>query len=144
MQYSLTGFTLDTGCRVFAFQSVEPQKVRTLHTVRIDLSLARSYGLMVQELPLLCLALLTRQDVPVSRVLTFTEDDMRANANVRAADKEEALRKKSMRKTPPRRPAADPMEQSMVRVGSEIAVGVAAGSERSGLQISSWGTDQHG
>ena len=119
MQYSLTGFTLETGSRVFAFQSVEPQKVRTLHTVRIDLTLARTYGLLVQELPLLCLELLNRQDEPAQRAITFTEDDMRANADVRAADKEEALRKKAMRKTPPRRPATDPMEQSMVASASD-------------------------
>jgi hypothetical protein len=113
MQYSLTGFTLEAGCRVFAFQSVEPHKVRTTCKVRIDLALARNYGIMVQELPLLCLELLARQEGVLS-ALTFTEDDMRANANVRAADKEEALRRKSMRKVPPRRPSADPMEQNPI------------------------------
>jgi hypothetical protein len=113
MQYSLTGFTLEAGSRVFVFQSVEPHKIRTTCTVRIDLALARNYGIMVQELPLLCLELLGRQ-VGVQSAVTFTEDDMRANASVRAADKEEALRKKSLRKIPPRRPSADPMEGSMI------------------------------
>lgn len=115
MQYSLTGFSLDAGYRVFAFQSVEPHKIRASFTVRIDLALARAYGILVQELPLLCLELLTRQEHDIAdHKLTFTEDDMRANAGVRAANREEALRKKSLRKIPPRRSPTDPMPQAMV------------------------------
>jgi hypothetical protein len=108
MQYSLTGFTLESGYRVFAFQTVEPQQTRTKFTVRIDLSLARMHGILVQELPLLCMELLgRREDGGADHTLTFTEDDMRAHAGVRAADREEALRKKSLRKIPPRRPSGD-------------------------------------
>lgn len=51
MQFILTGFTPDTGFRVFAFQGIGTDRTRTDFTVRTDLSLIRRYGIRMQELP---------------------------------------------------------------------------------------------
>jgi hypothetical protein len=103
MQYVLTGFTPDSGFRLFAFQGIRADQTRTAFTVRADLTLTRAYGILVQELPLLCREMLERTDeTAVERALTYSEDEMRLYAGSRAADKEEAQRKRSLRKTPPR------------------------------------------
>jgi hypothetical protein len=106
MQFVLTGFTPDTGFRVFAFDGIDADRKRTVFTVRTDLALIRSHGILVQELPLLCRGLLERLgDGGPERAVTFTEDEMRLVSNTRTADREAAQRKKSLRRIPPRRPA---------------------------------------
>jgi hypothetical protein len=54
MQFTLTGFTQDAGCRVFAYEGVGDDRVRIRFTVRADLALSRKYGIRLQELPLMC------------------------------------------------------------------------------------------
>jgi hypothetical protein len=54
MQFVLTGFTQDLGCRVFAFDGIAVDRIRTAFTVRADMALIRRYGIQIQELPLLC------------------------------------------------------------------------------------------
>jgi hypothetical protein len=116
MQFILTGFTQDTGFRVFAFEGVAVGQIRTVFTVRADLALSRRYGIAMQELPLLCRSLLDRQEesgenqdesgehgVLKEHSLTFTEEEMRACADKRAADRALAALK---RKTP-RRPVVE-------------------------------------
>jgi len=84
MQFVLTGFTHDTGFRVFAFDRIGEDRVRTKCTVRTDLALVRTYGIHVQELPLLCRGLLDRSDESEEiKSLTFTEEEMRAWAKAR-------------------------------------------------------------
>ncbi|HME07709.1 MAG TPA: hypothetical protein VKG25_11680 [Bryobacteraceae bacterium] len=89
MQYVLTGFTHDMGFRVFAFEGVGEDRVRTEYKVRADLGLIRRYGIRVQELPLLCRGVLERRiEGEDQRNLTYTETDMRLNADacaIRAA-----------------------------------------------------------
>ena len=107
MQFVLTGFTPDSAFRVFRFEGTEPGRVATEFTVAADLSLIRTYGILVQELPLLCRELLERSaeaGIP-GRALTLSESDMRSRANRQATDKAEVDRKKALRRTPPRRPA---------------------------------------
>ena len=58
MQYILTGFTHDMGFRVFAFEGIGEDRVRTEYKVRADLALIHRYGIRVQELPLLCRGIL--------------------------------------------------------------------------------------
>lgn len=102
MQFILTGFTQDTGFRVFAFESTATDRKRTEYTVRADLALTRRYGIQIQELPLLCRALLERRgedDQPCA--MTFTEDEMRMHANTCAEARHAALLKRKA----PRRPA---------------------------------------
>jgi hypothetical protein len=100
MQFMLTGFTQDLAFRVFAFERMGLDRVRTKVAVKADLALVRRYGIPVQELPLLCRALLERsEDGGESHNLTFTEDDMSLHAKGCAAAKAAAAQKRK----PPRR-----------------------------------------
>ena len=116
MHFILTGFTQETGFRVFAFEGVVVGQIRTVFTVRADLALSRRYGIAMQELPLLCRSLLDRQeegghgtdeggehDALVQHSLTFSEEEMRAFADKRAADRALAALKKKV----PRRPVVE-------------------------------------
>jgi hypothetical protein len=109
MQFILTGFTQDTGFRVFAFEGVVVGQIRTVFTVRADLALSRRYGIAMQELPLLCRSLLDRQDEGgehdsvAQHALTFSEEEMRAWADKRAADRALA----ALKKKAPRRPVVE-------------------------------------
>jgi hypothetical protein len=101
MQFVLKGFTPETGFRVFTFDGVAEDRSRTEFKVRTDLSLIRTYGIRVQELPLLCRGLLERREEGgETRTLTFTEDEMRVYANGRAAEKEAADKRRSRRAPP--------------------------------------------
>jgi hypothetical protein len=101
MQFTLTGFTHDMGFRVFAFEGIGEDRIRTKFTVRADLALIRRYGIRVQELPLLCRSLLTqREDAEEARTLTFTEEDMRVHERGCAAAA-------AQKKRPPRKPATE-------------------------------------
>lgn len=81
MQVIFTGFTQDMGFRVFAFERRGEDRIRTKHTVRVDLALTLRYGIRTQELPLLCRNLLERCDnSEKTGALTFTEDEMRLYA----------------------------------------------------------------
>jgi len=111
MQFILTGFTQDTGFRVFAFEGVAIGQIRSVFTVRADLALSRRYGIAMQELPLLCRGLLDRQGEGVesevesveNHSLTFSEDEMRACADKRAADRALA----ALKRKAPRRPVVE-------------------------------------
>ena len=104
MQFILTGFTQELGFRVFAFERLGEDRVRTRWTVRADLVLIRRYGIRLQELPLMCRGLLERHDDgEVNRSMIFTEDEMRTCANQRAAAKQDAAHKRKA----PRRPVAE-------------------------------------
>jgi hypothetical protein len=108
VQYTLVGFISDHGFRVFSFDRLGDDRVRTRCTVRADLVLTRAYGIQVQELPLLCRGLLDRCDEgPEIQSFTFAEGDMRVCADERAAVRAEAARKKK-----PRRPAGENVKDS--------------------------------
>jgi hypothetical protein len=104
MLFTLIGFGQDEGFRVFTFEGLGEDRMRTRFTVRADLALIRGYDIRVQELPLLCRALLEHRD-PIAvnvtdedRTLIYSEDDMRLHASGCAAARDEVQRKKSMRK----------------------------------------------
>src|SRR5678809_985748 len=81
MQFGLTGIAQDMAFRVFAFERMGSDRVRTKMVVRADLALIRRYGIQMQELPLLCRNLLERSDRGGEPdTLTFTEDDMSLHA----------------------------------------------------------------
>ncbi|MFL6447129.1 MAG: hypothetical protein ACJ746_05510 [Bryobacteraceae bacterium] len=85
MKLCFLGFSEDTGARVLRFDSVADEG-KTSYTVRADLKLIRTYGIRVQELPLLCQALLERADkTEQKRSVVFTEDEMRQHASNLAA-----------------------------------------------------------
>ena len=101
MQFILTGFTQDTGFRVFAFEGIAGDRTRTAFTVRTDLALIRRYGIRLQELPLLCRGLLEqRGEGEQERTMTFTEEGMRLHADRCAAERDAARKKKSTHRPP--------------------------------------------
>jgi len=101
MQFVLTGFTQDNGFRVFAFERLGEDRVRSKFTVRADLALIRRYGIRIQELPLMCRAILERREEgEENRALTFTEDEMCRHAKDSVAARDAAAQKRK----PPRRP----------------------------------------
>jgi hypothetical protein len=105
MQFMLTGFTQDSAFRVFAFDRMGADRVRTKVVVRADLALSRRYGIPMQELPLLCRNLLERSEASGETLsLTFTEDDMSLHAKDRAATRAAAT---AHRKKPVRRPPSE-------------------------------------
>jgi len=104
IQFVLTGFTHDLGFRVFAFERMGEDRIRSQCTVKADLALTRRYGIQIQELPLLCRGLLDRrEESDETRSLTFTEEEIRAFAQERAAAREKAASKKK----PPQRPSGE-------------------------------------
>lgn len=121
MQFTLTGFTQDSGCRVFAYDGVGEDRMRIKFTVRADLALSRKYGIRLQELPLMCLEILERtnaMDDPGAvdpavtlRALSFTEDAMIRYADeVVAARDAAALKRSSSRRPQAAKEAAAPGE----------------------------------
>ena len=101
MQFVLTGFTPDTGFRIFKFEGIGEDRSRIEFTVRTDLALTRKYGIQMQDLPLLCRGLLDRlDDNEARRHFVFSEEEMRGRAEQRAAEKDVADKKKAARKTP--------------------------------------------
>jgi hypothetical protein len=101
MKYILTGFTHEMGFRVFAFEFVGDDRVRTEYTVRADLALIRRFGIRMQELPLLCRGVLERRsEDEQQRTLTYTEADMQLNADA-SATIAAAAQKKRMARRPP-------------------------------------------
>jgi len=109
MQYILTGFTQDLGFRVFAFERIGEDRLRTRFTVRADLALIRRYGIRLQDLPLMCRGLLDRSNEGGSnesddkRTFIFTEDEMSLYERTSLAAREAAAQKKR----PPRRPTSE-------------------------------------
>jgi hypothetical protein len=104
MQNILIGFTHDNGCRVFSFDRLGDDRVRTRCTVRADLALIRAHGIQLQELPLLCRGLLDRLEEGCETLsFTFAEGAMRDCANERAVVRAAAVRKKK----PWHRPVAE-------------------------------------
>ena len=119
MQYVLTGFSHEMGFRVFSFEGVGKDHARTEYNVKADLAVIRRYGIRVQELPLLCRAILERRgEDDERRTFIYTEADMSLHANVCAA---QAL---TQRKRPPRRPfgqdSGDSMRESRQHTGFGI------------------------
>ena len=103
IQYVLTGFTQDSGCRVFAFARVAEDRTRTEFTVRADLALSRRYLIPMQELPLLCRNFLARrEDLAHTRAVIFSEEEMRLYAANCAIAKQTAANKRK----PAHRPAS--------------------------------------
>jgi hypothetical protein len=101
MQFVLTGFTQELAFRVFAFERVGDDRVRTQCTVRADIVLSRRYGIQLQDLPSLCRGLLERSfEGGEMHPLTYSEEEMCGFAKGRAADREAAAAKRK----PPRRP----------------------------------------
>jgi hypothetical protein len=102
MTFVLRGFAQVKEFRVFAFDGISEDRSRAPYTVRADLALSASYGIRLQELPLLCKRLLDQKcDNVKERAFTFTEAAMREYAGDLALAREAAKNRK-----PPKRPEA--------------------------------------
>lgn len=109
MQFVLTGFKHNGGLRVFEFQGIAADKTRSEFFVSADLMLIRRYGIRVQELPLLCLRLLERQEFGEQQhTLIYAEEEMRQHMNLCSAERDAAPRRK-----PPRRPLTSAGQNSV-------------------------------
>ncbi len=99
-QFVLKGFRQVVDFRDFTFERIEADRTRSTFTVRADLALARRHQIPLQELPLLCRAVLDRlQAGGAPGPLVFAEADMRDYA---AGVAERAAAAKARR--PARRP----------------------------------------
>jgi hypothetical protein len=104
MQFVLMGFDQEeAGVRRYVFQGVTGG-TRTDFSVGVELALVHTYGIRIQDLPVLCRGLLERQaEGGDTRRWTFGENEMRVYADSRATARAEAAQKKR----PPRRPAME-------------------------------------
>ena len=111
LQFVSTGFTHETGSRVFAYDVISADHVRISFTVRADLALSRRFGIQLQELPLMCMgilehcvmenkALITEEGLG-NRALTFTEDAMRRYSDEFTAARTAAALKRSVPRRQP-------------------------------------------
>jgi len=101
MQFVLTGFRQDAGTRVFAFEGIATDRTRSNFSVSADLELSRRHGIRMQELPLLCLRFLEKQDeAEPQRHVAFAEADMRLHKDNCEAERDAAKKKRG----PPRAP----------------------------------------
>ena len=106
MQFSLLGFSEDTGFRVFAFEGTAADQTRTAYTVRADLALTRKHGIRVQELPLLCRGLLERAGEGEQKgMATFTEEEMRLYSHNCTEARDAAIQKRKSLRRPVTTPA---------------------------------------
>jgi hypothetical protein len=107
MMYAFAGFSSQGAMRVFLFNPL-PRTVN-LHTRRIlvDTGMARKYGIPLQELPRLCMALLDKDEHAADGgVTTYAEADMKHYQRARAEAVELAKMRRSFK--PRRAPGAEP------------------------------------
>lgn len=103
ISYILKGFSQVMEFRVFEFEAVAVDRAHVLFTVRIDLALARKYGIRLQELPLLCRAVLDQcSEDDEQRDFTYTEQLMSFHAEQQLGQPASGRDKKS-----PWEPGAD-------------------------------------
>lgn len=99
--FILKGFNQVMEFRVFEFESIALDSARVSFTVRIDLALARKYGIRLQELPLLCKEVLDQcGEGEEKRAFTYGEEQMSSHADIVAAREEAAKHKKAPRRPP--------------------------------------------
>ncbi|BDC50628.1 hypothetical protein F183_A29440 [Bryobacterales bacterium F-183] len=100
-RFVLKGFVQERGGRTFLFEGIDADNARTEVSVHADMSLLRTHGIPIQELPLLCLSLLERRssDPTSASVHEFGEQEMsqvsadRSAAKLAAAQKRKPFRR---------------------------------------------------
>lgn len=109
MQFSLAGFTQVDGSRVFAFEGLAGDRTRHSFTVKANLALARQYRIPLQDLPLLCRALLDAcEPGGPTQAFTYTEAQMQLHADHAATLKQAARRRMPPRPSQSTSPSAWP------------------------------------
>jgi hypothetical protein len=98
VRFTLMGFDQKSGVRQYAFQGTAAG-IRTNFTVGVDMALVQTFGIHIQELPLLCRELLEKQVEGVeTHALTLTDKEMRAYSDNAAMARDAAVRRKPARK----------------------------------------------
>ena len=96
-EFVLSGFHQEAGIRYYLFRRPDEGGGSIEFTVDADVTLLRKYGIVLQELPLLCRHLLEKQEAgSLARAVTFSEDLMKEQADQRAAVKYAAEQKKKV------------------------------------------------
>ena len=95
MEFVFTGFNQKDTTRLYAFQRVDTDRSRTDYAVTTDVTLAFKHKIPLQDLPLLCRALLEGKEPSPPGTVIFTEKDMLAFVHRRSAERDEVLRKKA-------------------------------------------------
>ncbi|MEI9813637.1 MAG: hypothetical protein WDO18_13755 [Acidobacteriota bacterium] len=105
MTFAFTGFFQDGIYRVFAFETLPREQGLGKYWVKADLTLVRKHNIQVQELPLLCRAVLeSRAEADGQHTVTYSAAEMTLHMNARASAEEN--RKGRRKPPPPRRVAA--------------------------------------
>jgi hypothetical protein len=100
--FILKGFNQVMEFRVFEFEGIAVDAVRASITVRVDLALARKYGIRLQELPLLCKEVLDQcGEGEQNRSFTYSEAQMCTHADDLSARELAAKAKKATRRPAP-------------------------------------------
>ena len=93
--FILSRFHQQDGIRHYIFERPNDSGTSTEFTVDADVRLLRKYGIVLQELPLICRHLLEKRNVgSPARAVTFSEELMKERADHRAALKQAAEEKK--------------------------------------------------
>jgi len=113
MRFTFTGFRQEGGSRVFSYEALGEDRVRTRFTVGVDLELSRRHGIRLQELPLLCVSVLERRTGD-ERDLVFTDEAMaRSVVDAAAAHEAEVARTAPQKRKPKKDPDGyDPYEST--------------------------------
>lgn len=95
MEFIFKGFSDAKAIRQFAFECVADDRSRTAVTVYADMTIARRYNILLQDMPLLCRRLLDEgRDKPCDGHVDFTEERMtEIRAAVRAAAEKKTARR---------------------------------------------------
>jgi hypothetical protein len=102
MHFILKGFNQVMEYRIFEFEGIAVDSVRASFTVRIDLALARKYGIRLQELPLLCKEVLDQSgEGGANRAFTYSEAQMSTHATDLSAREAAAKSKRTNRRLAP-------------------------------------------
>lgn len=110
--FILKGFKQAMEFRIFEFEGLMANSVRASFTVGIDTTMARKYGIRLQELPLLCRGVLDQcSEGEEQRSFQYTETHMSEYAYNLAAREEAAKHKKQRQPAPARVAAPWPMPQ---------------------------------
>lgn len=113
MRFTFTGFRQEGGSRVFSYEALGEDRVRTRFTVGVDLELSRRHGIRLQELPLLCVSVLERRTGD-ERDLVLTDEAMaRSVVDAAAAHEAEVARTAPQKRKPKKDPDGyDPYEST--------------------------------
>ncbi len=104
MKLVYMGFTHETtGIRRYRFEEVVSQDIRKGFLVTADIALLTKHHVQIQEVPMMCLRLLegSAEAEPQLEVLVLTETDMLNHVQAKAAEKEQAAKKRAKRSFKP-------------------------------------------